>query len=239
MKDISLDAAFCTHKKRRSIVASFGAFFKRFFDIIFSLAVMLVFSPVFILASFFQLLCEGRPIFYASKRCTSPNREITVFKFRSMVTDATDPKYNLEKKYMKDGYLDVPPSSEVYTKIGRFLERTQIVESPQFIHVFLGQMSVIGNRPLPSKNLHLLCKHPFWEERFFSPAGITGISQVVGKHNLTSLKRLQLERMYSLVYREGNVLFLDVYIVYRTILLIFFGRSLTFEAALSKMRKLL
>ena len=139
-----------------------------------------------------------------------------------MVKDAKSPKWELEKKYMKDGYLDIPISSEVYTPFGRILEKTQLVEILQVFHVLFSHMSFVGNRPLPKSNVDLL-KNKFpdtWQNRFKSPAGMTGITQVAGKFNLTSEQRLELESLYSKVYREGNVLKADAYIFFSTIILL-------------------
>ena len=139
-----------------------------------------------------------------------------------MVKDAKDPKWGLEEKYMKDGYLDVPIYSDVYTPFGRFLEKTQLVEILQVFHVLFNHMSFVGNRPLPEKNVKIL-KDRFpetWQERFSSPAGMTGITQVAGKFNLTSEQRLELESLYSQVYREGNILKADAYIFFSTIILL-------------------
>jgi len=139
-----------------------------------------------------------------------------------MVKDAKSPKWNLEEKYMKDGYLDVPIISDVYTPFGRLLEKTQLVEILQVFHVLFNHMSFVGNRPLPENNVKILKKNfpDTWQERFKSPAGITGITQVAGKFNLTSKQRLELESLYSKVYHEGNILKADAYIFFSTIILL-------------------
>ena len=99
---------------------------------------------------------------------------------------------------MKDGYLDIPLSSKVFTPLGRILEKTQLVEVPQVFPVLFGKMSFVGNRPLPSSNVEILKeKYPErWKGRFNSPAGITGISQVIGKFEITANQRLKLECYY-------------------------------------------
>ena len=118
---------------------------------------------------------------------------------------------------MRDGYLDIPLTCEVYTPVGRILERLQIVELPQLMNVVLDGMSIVGNRPLPKENVDLLAQHnPEWEKRFKSPAGITGISQVVGKLNLTPDERLRLEGLYSKVYQQGNIIKCDLLILWYT-----------------------
>ena len=69
-----------------------------------------------------------------------------------------------------------------------------------------------------------------WEERFNSPAGLTGIAQVVGKFNLDANKRLELESLYSEVYMKGNVLKADLYIFFSTIILLLFHDSVAYRS---------
>ncbi len=195
---------------------------KKVEDIVFSLAILIIFLPIIIVIIILSFFIQGRPIFYISERIVGLQKKIHIIKFRTMVKDAKNPKWGLEEKYMRDGYLDVPIYSEVYTPFGRLLEKTQLVEILQVFHVLLNHMSFVGNRPLPEKNVELLKKKfpDTWQERFKSPAGITGITQVAGKFNLTSEKRLELESLYSKVYHEGNILKADAYIFFSTIILL-------------------
>ena len=214
---------------------------KRIEDIIFSLLVLIIFTPVLILFSIVSLLLQGWPIFYISKRMIGLNKEINIIKFRTMVRDAKSEKYGLEKKYMKNGYLDIPMAWEVFTPIGRILEKTQLVEVPQVFAVLFGKISFVGNRPLPRSNIEVLKeKYPeIWKGRFNSPAGITGISQVVGKFILTSEQRLELEALYSKVYQEGNVLKADAYIFFSTIILLLLRNSVAYRSYDSAKKMLL
>lgn len=195
---------------------------KKVEDIVFSLSTLIVFLPIIIIIIILSFFIQGRPIFYVSERLVGLQKKIRIVKFRTMVKDALDPKWKLEEKYMKDGYLDVPISSKVYTPFGRLLEKTQLVEILQVFHVLFNGMSFVGNRPLPEKNVELLKKKfpDTWQERFNSPAGMTGITQVAGKFNLTSEQRLELESLYSKVYQEGNILKADAYIFFSTIILL-------------------
>jgi len=207
-------------------------FFKRIEDLVFSLFVLIIFSPILFLVFIISPIIQGWPIFYISKRMVGINKTISIVKFRTMVKDAKSDKYGLERKYMKDGYLDIPSDSVVYTPIGRILEKTQLVEVPQLFAVLLGKISFVGNRPLPIKNIKLLKKkYPEkWEGRFNSPAGITGISQVVGKFELSTDQRLELECLYSKVYQEGNVLKADAYIFFSTIILLLLHNSVAYRS---------
>ncbi len=204
---------------------------KRIFDILISLMLLVVFSPVLLLAAIMVLVLEGRPVLYVSKRLVSMEKMVSIPKFRTMVKDAKSDKYKLEERFMRDGFLDIPLTCEVYTGIGRILERTQVVELLQLLMVLRGYMSFIGNRPLPLGNANMLRKFPGWDGRFKSPAGISGISQVVGKYSLEPRERLDLERMYSQVYKHGNVVKCDLAIIYHTARLLLTGKTLPLEKA--------
>ena len=204
---------------------------KRVLDIVTATGVLIVLSPVLVLVALLIFLFEGRPVLYRSARYVSPTRCITTMKFRTMIRDATNPRHRLHERFMRGGYLDIPPTCEVFTPLGRVLERLQIVELPQLFNILFSGMTFVGNRPLPHANLRLLSKFPDWEGRFASPSGITGISQVVGKHNLQPHERLRLEVAYGEVYRSGNVLKCDVLIALATLKLILLGKSTTSDDA--------
>jgi lipopolysaccharide/colanic/teichoic acid biosynthesis glycosyltransferase len=201
---------------RRSLRSVRNVLLKRLLDLLVAAPLLLLLAPVFLGATVLLLLFEGRPIFYISTRYIGLNRPVRIIKFRTMVRDACSPKYRLRERFMRDGYLDIPLSCEVYTPIGRHLERLQIVELPQLLNVLMNGMSLVGNRPLPRENLELLSQFPLWEKRFESPAGITGIAQVVGKLNLTPSQRLRLESLYSKVYLEGEIIRCDLAIAWVT-----------------------
>jgi len=173
--------------------------------------------PVMIVAALCIWITAGAPVFYMSTRYIGVTRSIRVMKFRTMVRDATAPKYNLAQRFMRDGYLDIPLTCEVYTPVGRVLERLQIVELPQLIHVLFHGMSLVGNRPLPKQNVELLSQFSGWSTRFDSPAGITGVAQIVGKLNLLPVQRLRLESLYSKVHQEGDILRCDLFIIWHTL----------------------
>lgn len=213
--------------------------FKRLLDIVFSLLLIFLLLPLFLLVMVMIWLTEGRPIFYRSRRVVARDRAVPIVKFRTMVSDATSPKYRLEERFMRDGYLDIPLDCEVYTPIGRLLERTQIVELLQLFNVLLGQMSFIGNRPLPQRNLDLLGKTGEWEARFDCPAGISGISQVVGKYGLSPKERLDLEMLYAKVYQNGNVIKSDVFIFLYTLRLILMGKPLSLKEGIALLNRCL
>lgn len=199
---------------------------KRFMDILLAVTALLILAPVLLVVSVLILFIDGSPVFYVSRRFIALNQSVPILKFRTMVRDAASPKYRLKERFMNQGYLDIPVDCEVYTPIGRFLERTQLVEVLQLFNVIVHGMSLVGNRPLPHENVELLKSFRGWERRFGSPAGITGASQVVGKFNQTPEERLELECLYSHVYQSANdnILLCDFRILLYTVRILIFGK---------------
>lgn len=204
---------------------------KRIIDVTLASLILLLTFPALVIAALLILMLEGRPVFYVSRRLIGVGRSVPIIKFRTMVRDAKSPKYRLNERFMRDGYLDIPRTCEVYTPIGRLLERIQLVEVPQMLNVLLHGMSLIGNRPLPAENVRLLEKYDGWERRFDSPAGISGIAQVVGKLKLDPSDRLALECAYSDFYYSGNIVRCDLLILFYTVKFILTSNGLTPEQA--------
>jgi lipopolysaccharide/colanic/teichoic acid biosynthesis glycosyltransferase len=204
---------------------------KKIFDLVLSFTMLVLISPLLIILALLILVFEGWPIFYISRRFIALDRSIPIFKFRTMVKDAKSPKYRLNERFMRDGYLDIPVDCEVYTPIGRWLEKTQLVEILQLFNVLFHGISLIGNRPLPLENINLLKKFEGWEGRFDSPAGISGITQVVGKMQQQPRERIELECLYSKLYRNGNVFMCDLLIMWYTLRMVLFKKPLSIEAA--------
>lgn len=212
---------------------------KRVADILITLISLLVAVPLLLVISLVSIVVQGFPVFYISERHTTKDKAVKIYKFRSMVTDATNIKYHLDELYMRDGYLDIPIDCEVYTVFGRILERTQIVELPQIYNVLINGMSWVGNRALPEENVRMLSVFPGWEQRFESPCGLTGISQVVGKDRLSPKERITIECLYSKVYKQGNVLKADFFIVVATIKLILFDTHVSYNDAVALLERCL
>ncbi len=208
-------------------------FAKHVFDVVLSLFLLIVLLPVFLCVAISIYVLEGTPIFYRSRRFISTDADVHILKFRTMVKDATSPRHRLRERFMRDGYLDIPLNCEVYTPIGRILERTQLVETLQLLNVLLHGMSFVGNRPLPRENIELLSKMEGWQERFHSPAGITGLSQVVGKLNQSPTERLSLERLYSRAYKDPkvNIVWVDIVIIFYTVRMLLLNQPLSLHQA--------
>ena len=190
-------------------------FLKRVMDILISGTALLVLSPILLLiAALIRLESKG-PIFYISKRAGSGYKIINFYKFRSMRQGADKELKNLihMNQYGNGSFVKINNDPRV-TKIGAFLRNTSLDEIPQLINVLLGDMSIVGNRPLPLYEAEKLTKDKL-AKRFLAPAGITGLWQVTkrGKKEMSDAERMNLDIEYA---EKASVLF-DMQIMMKTI----------------------
>ena len=192
-----------------------GRTLKRIGDIVFSLLVLTLGSPIFILIGILVKLSSPGSVFYIQKRVGRNYREFGCIKFRTMYKDADDLLPNLLEKYPlmrkefeKDFKLRQDPR---ITKLGRFLRRSSLDELPQFFNVLKGEMSVVGPRPIVSNEI--IKYSLFMEEVISVRPGLTGLWQVSGRNNLSYKKRVELDLFYA---RNRNFL-LDLEIIILTL----------------------
>jgi Undecaprenyl-phosphate glucose phosphotransferase len=158
----------------------FGPYFKRAFDIAFSLSFLIVFSPVFLLCALAVRLSSSGPIFYKQERMGLDGKTFQCLKFRGMRQDA-------EKE---TGPVWAKKDDDRTTPVGRLLRRSSLDEIPQFINVLRGEMSVVGPRPeRPVFVQEFRSKIPGYMLRHSTKAGITGWAQINGWRGDTSLER--------------------------------------------------
>ena len=135
-----------------SIKRAIYSFIKRFFDILCSLIGIIILIPLSIIIKiFYVLMGDFNSIFFTQNRIGKNGKEFKLFKFRTMVVNADEELFKLlkenkelAKEYKKNRKLKNDPR---ITKVGKILRRTSIDELPQLINVFLGNMTMIGNRP--------------------------------------------------------------------------------------------
>ena len=192
-----------------------GRTLKRIGDIVFSLIVLTLGSPIFILIGILVKLSSPGSVFYIQKRVGRNYREFGCIKFRTMYKDADDLLPNLLEKYPlmrkefeKDFKLRQDPR---ITKLGRFLRRSSLDELPQFFNVLKGEMSVVGPRPIVSSEI--IKYSLFMEEVISVRPGLTGLWQVSGRNNLSYKKRVELDLFYA---RNRNFI-LDLEIIILTL----------------------
>ena len=192
-----------------------GRTLKRIGDIVFSLIVLTLGSPIFILIGILVKLSSPGSVFYIQKRVGRNYREFGCIKFRTMYKDADDLLPNLlekhplmRKEFEKDFKLRQDPR---ITKLGRFLRRSSLDELPQFFNILKGEMSVVGPRPIVGNEI--INYSLFMEEVISVRPGLTGLWQVSGRNNLSYKKRVELDLLYA---RNRNFL-LDLEIIILTL----------------------
>ncbi|MCF8282911.1 MAG: sugar transferase [Bacteroidales bacterium] len=179
------------------------SFAKRFFDIVFSLIAILAFSPVLILVALAIKLESRGPVIYRSRRVGTGYQVFEFLKFRSMFQDADQRLIDLQhlNQYSaKDsGALFTKINNDPrVTKTGRLIRKTSLDELPQLFNILKGDMSIVGNRPLPLYEAEQLTRD-LWAKRFLAPAGLTGLWQVTkrGKNNMSTEERISLDVTYA------------------------------------------
>jgi lipopolysaccharide/colanic/teichoic acid biosynthesis glycosyltransferase len=192
-----------------------GEFTKRLFDIVFSLSVLILFFPLYILLSLLIAVSSEGPVFYVQERVGKNYRRFNCIKFRTMVSNAdevlvqmmeTSP--HLRQEFESSFKLKKDPR---ITKIGRFLRITSLDEFPQFWNVLKGDMSVVGPRPLVSEELVKYGCHI--DQILTIRPGITGLWQVSGRNDIPYPRRVQID----LHYVKFRNFWLDLWIILKTI----------------------
>ncbi len=200
-----------------------GEFAKRLFDILFSLLVLILFSPVYLILGLLIALSSEGPIFYIQERVGKNYKPFNCIKFRTMVSNAdemlmqmmeTSP--HLRQEFEANFKLKKDPR---ITTIGRFLRITSLDEFPQFWNVLKGDMSVVGPRPLVAEELP---KYGCYIDQILTiRPGITGLWQVSGRNDIPYPRRVQID----LYYVKFRTLWLDLWIVLKTIGVIIIPKS--------------
>ncbi|MFK7908747.1 MAG: sugar transferase [Chitinophagales bacterium] len=191
---------------------------KRAFDIVIAAVALVALSPVLLLITLLIKLESKGNVFYLSKRIGSGYKIFEFYKFRSMC-DGADKE--LKKLSHLNQYSDEADNAFVklkndprVTRIGRFIRKTSLDELPQLINVLKGEMSIVGNRPLPVYEAEQLTKDE-WSQRFLAPAGMTGLWQVTkrGKDNMSVKERMELD----IEYANRFSLWYDLKIILKTV----------------------
>lgn len=215
MKDSEIvmeEASFAWQCKRTMYFA-----FKRVFDILCSLVGILFLIPLLIIIKI-AYICTGdfKSVLYSQERIGKNGKIFRLHKFRTMVYNADDIladwlKNNPEKRdeYYRDRKIDNDPR---ITKVGKLLRKTSLDEFPQFLNVLVGQMSMIGPRPVVLDEAENYGKN---KEKFLSVRpGLTGYWASNGRSNVSYKERMKME----LFYVDHCCIRLDIQIIWKTII---------------------
>lgn len=180
-----------------------GYMLKRSFDILVAAVLILLASPLFLLIAVLIKLESKGPVFYAARRAGKNCQIFKFYKFRTMVANADKQLQQVSHLNQYDTgtkavFLKISNDPRV-TRLGSFLRNTSLDEIPQLFNVLIGNMSLVGNRPLPLYEATALTTDEC-AQRFLAPAGITGLWQVSkrGKKEMSASERIELDINYSL-----------------------------------------
>ena len=183
-------------------------FYKRLFDIVSSGCVLLLLSPFLLIVAIIIALESKGPIIFKSKRVGTGYQVFDFYKFRSMRANASNELQALSTELNQYDKSETGTTTFVklkndprITKFGHFIRKYSIDELPQLLNVFFGDMSVVGNRPLPLYEAEMLTSNE-WSMRFLGPAGLTGLWQVSrrGKADMSERERKKLDNFYAQNY---------------------------------------
>jgi len=187
------------------------AILKRFFDVCASLAVLVLFSPLYVLIALLVKLSSPGPVLFVQERVGLNGKKFKMLKFRTMRADLNP-----------DTHWTVPNDPHV-TTVGCFLRRSNLDEIPQFFNVLKGDMSIVGPRPERPIFLERFRRQvPEYMARHYVKSGITGWAQVNGWRGDTSISQRIACDLY---YIRNWALGLDLKIVLLTVLRTFFHRN--------------
>ncbi|HEX4084041.1 MAG TPA: sugar transferase [Chthoniobacteraceae bacterium] len=186
---------------------------KRLFDIVASLAGIILSSPFLLTAMLLVKLTSHGPVFYRQARSGRFGRVVRVTKLRTMRADAE----------REGGAVWSPENDPRVTTVGRFLRKYRIDEIPQFFHVLTGEMSFVGPRPeRPEMIDKLAASIPYYQERLMVQPGITGWAQVNYPYG-SSAEDARRKLEYDLYYMKNMSVFLDLFILLDTVRIVLSG----------------
>jgi lipopolysaccharide/colanic/teichoic acid biosynthesis glycosyltransferase len=195
---------------------------KRIIDLVGGIVLLIIFSPIMLVTAIAIKLTSEGPVFAdIPKRVGKGGKLFRLYKFRSMFVNAhnlmkTDPRFKkLYEEYKKSSYkLHKDPR---VTKMGKFIRKYSIDETPQFINVIRGEMSIVGPRAYFSDELEdqqrkYIKTKPLVKEMLTIKPGITGYWQVTGRSEVNFDKRIEMDAYYA---RKRSIL-LDILILIKT-----------------------
>ncbi|HNU95928.1 MAG TPA: sugar transferase [Candidatus Magasanikbacteria bacterium] len=209
---------------RRTRLNVWGRIFKRILDIVGSLILIIIFSPIYLIVSLIIFIETGRPIIYKNERVGQKGILFFTYKFRSMYQKyCTGAQFGSqgqealekEKELIKELNTKTGPVYKInndprVTPFGRFIRRWSLDEFPQFFNVFIGNMSLVGPRPHQPREVEKYKKHH--KIVLAIKPGITGLAQISGRSDLSFEDEIKLDTFYI----ENWRLLLDLIILIKT-----------------------
>ncbi|MGL5924770.1 sugar transferase [Chroococcidiopsis sp.] len=213
---LSLKSGVPFFKLSPPLIAGLDFRLKRCFDFCLAVLIILFLSPLYLAIALLIELDSPGPIFYQQTRVGLHGKHFNVWKFRTMVNHADKLQKELERfNEMKDGVLFKIQNDPRITKIGHILRRYSLDELPQVFNVICGEMSLVGPRPLPLRDIEKLSEAQLIRHEVLP--GITGLWQISGRSEIKNFRDVLL---LDISYIENWSLWLDLQILLKTIVAI-------------------
>ncbi|GAC1621958.1 MAG: hypothetical protein NVS9B10_05360 [Nevskia sp.] len=192
----------------------------RILDITLALGLLVIFFPIIVMVTVL-LACSPGPVFFSQARLGQGGRAFQVYKFRTMVQNAPEvlkkllaDNPHLRTEWESDFKLKQDPR---VTPIGRFLRRTSLDELPQLWNILIGDMSLVGPRPVAPVEI---AKYGRFAKHYYAQRpGLTGLWQVSGRNDASYERRVILDAFYS----KNRSLWMDLSIILKTIRVVLMG----------------
>lgn len=176
---------------------------KRLIDIIGSLFLLILLSPILLIISLMIVILDGRPILFKQYRLGINGTSFNIYKFRTMTKgDHSKDKFSINQRI---------------TKTGGLLRKLSLDELPQLFNILKGDMSIIGPRPALTDHYGKYSENQL--KRLEMKPGVTGLAQVNGRQNIKWSKRIE----YDIQYVENFSIWLDMKILLKTVKVVVFG----------------
>ena len=198
---------------------SWALLFKRTIDLIGSTCGILVLSPLMVVAAIAIKISSPGPAIFVQLRSGRHGRPFRMFKFRSMYSDAEQRRHELQACNEMSGPVFKVDRDPRITPLGRWLRKYSIDELPQLFNVFLGQMSLVGPRPLPVYEVESFA-NPAQRRRLSVKPGLTCLWQINGRNNV---REFETWVKLDLQYIDNWSIWLDLKILLGTIPVVLFG----------------
>ncbi|MBQ9504743.1 MAG: sugar transferase [Lachnospiraceae bacterium] len=219
-KSIRSIAGYHVISFRTRSVSTGELFAKRMIDIIGSIVGMVLFLIAYIILGPIIRFTSPGPVLFAQTRVGINGRRFKLYKFRSMYADAEERKAELIKENQMKGFMFKMDNDPRITPVGRFIRKTSIDELPQFLNVFIGDMSLVGTRPPTVDEYEKYLNYHM--RRLSIKPGITGMWQVSGRSDISDFEQVV---KLDLQYIDNWSLLLDFRLILRTIKVVIMGRG--------------
>jgi exopolysaccharide biosynthesis polyprenyl glycosylphosphotransferase len=204
---------------RPPVFDGFDYFVKRTFDVVVSIFLLFMLTPLLLLSAALVRFSSRGPVIYRSYRPGIGGETFACLKFRTMYADADERQAEIESLNEASGALFKIRRDPRLTPVGRLLRRYSIDELPQLVNVLRGQMSLVGPRPLPERDFARL--EDWHKKRYLVLPGMTGLWQISGRSELDFDDLVRLDFLYLERWSVG----LDLAILLKTIPAVFTKRG--------------